>query len=162
MKRAGQLVTIQVTPKLSGEKYRIGVDPGRTVWQRVSLGQAVAHGVVFPVDYTRFIFHQFGEIFRGHEKAQFSGPPGIVRQLKHQIQRGPGDGLLAVAIISVYLGLFNLLPLPALDGGRLVFLVLEGISRRRVNQRVEQTIHLVGMVALLMLVVFFSVRDFLY
>ena len=61
-------------------------------------------------------------------------------------------------IISTMLGLFNLLPMPALDGGRLVFLGWEMITRRPVNQRVEQVVHAIGMVLLLMLVAFLLVR----
>ncbi len=161
--RKGQPVTVTVTPVQSDGKWRIGVVPlGRREYVHVGVGAAVKDGMVFPYTYTRFIVHQFAEIFHGRQEAKFSGPPGIVKQLKRQIENGPGDGLLAVAIISVYLGLFNLLPLPALDGGRLVFLVVEGLIRRRINQKVEQTIHLVGMVALLMLVVFFSFNDLLH
>jgi len=160
MRRGGKPVTLTVTPVQSDGKWRIGVVPmGREEYVKVGVGTALVDGMVFPYGYTRFILHQFGEIFRGKQKATFSGPPGIVKELKRQIEKGPGDGLLAIAIISVYLGLFNLLPLPALDGGRLVFLLVEGFSRRRVNQKVEQTIHLVGIVALLMLVVAFSAND---
>lgn len=161
--RRGKVETVTVKPVQSDGKWRIGVVPmGRREWVHVGAGTAIVDGLVFPYTYTRFIVHQFAEIFRGKQKATFSGPPGIVKELKRQIENGPGDGLLAVAIISVYLGLFNLLPLPALDGGRLVFLAVEGIIRRRINQKVEQTIHLVGMVALLMLVVFFSFNDLLH
>jgi regulator of sigma E protease len=69
--------------------------------------------------------------------------------MKKQMSLGAKSGLSIVAIISVYLGLFNLLPIPALDGGRIVFLLWEAISRRRVNQRIEQTVHMVGMLVLL-------------
>jgi regulator of sigma E protease len=163
MIRDGKEVTLNVTPVQNGGHWRIGVSPaGQTVYVRVGVGTAVKDGLAFPYIYTRFIVHQFGEIFRGKAAAEFSGPPGIVKELKRQIERGPGDGLLAIAIISVYLGLFNLLPLPALDGGRLVFLGIEGLMRRRVNQKVEQTIHLVGMFALLSLVVIFSFKDIFF
>jgi regulator of sigma E protease len=69
--------------------------------------------------------------------------------MQKQISHGARSAVEIVAIISIYLGLFNLLPLPALDGGRIVFLGWELVSRRRVNQRVEQTVHLVGMFMLL-------------
>ena len=66
-----------------------------------------------------------------------------------------------LGMLSAYLGGFNLLPLPALDGGRLVFLAYEAITRRRANTRVEAHIHMVGLVmlvALLVVVTFFDVR----
>ena len=69
------------------------------------------------------------------------------------------DGLEFVAMISALLGFFNLLPLPALDGGRLVFLSIEVITRRRVNHRIEQIVHMVGMVILLGLMLLLVAKD---
>ena len=62
-----------------------------------------------------------------------------------------------VAFISTLLGLFNLLPLPALDGGRLVFLAYEGIVRRKFPQRVEQAVLLAGMLVLLSFLLYVTV-----
>jgi len=84
---------------------------------------------------------------------------GIARIMKEQMERGLIRGLQFVAMISALLGLFNLLPLPALDGGRLVFLGWELITRRPVNQRVEQVVHLIGMVLLLGLLLVLMVKD---
>jgi regulator of sigma E protease len=60
---------------------------------------------------------------------------------------------MMVWFISIVLALFNLLPIPALDGGRLVFLLYEIVTRRRVDQRVENLVHLVGFVLLFGLLV---------
>ena len=79
--------------------------------------------------------------------------------MKEQLSRGAAEGLQFVAMISTLLGFFNLLPLPALDGGRLVFLGWELVTRRPVNQRVEQIVHLVGMVLLLGLLLLLVVKD---
>jgi regulator of sigma E protease len=65
-------------------------------------------------------------------------------------------------LLSIYLGLFNLLPIPALDGGRLAFLCIELVSRRRVNQRVEAGVHMVGFVALLLVMVVVLFKDIFY
>jgi regulator of sigma E protease len=148
--RAGQAKTFTVKPeKLDGD-WRIGIE----IWPKeeyapAPFGQTVKEGVLFPIRYSGFILHGFREIFAGRQKAEFSGPVGIVKVMQRQIAQGWKNALQIVAIISVYLGLFNLLPVPALDGGRLAFLSWELISRRRVNQRVEQTIHMVGMMVLL-------------
>jgi regulator of sigma E protease len=61
---------------------------------------------------------------------------------------GAGQFLTMVWFISIMLAIFNLLPIPALDGGRLVFLGYEIVTRRRVNQRVESVVHFAGFVAL--------------
>jgi regulator of sigma E protease len=148
--RAGQPKTFVVKPEKVDNDWRIGIE----IWPKeeyapAPVGQTVKEGLLFPVRYSAFILHGFREIFAGRQKAEFSGPVGIVRVMQRQIAQGWKNALQIVAIISVYLGLFNLLPLPALDGGRLAFLSWELISRRRVNQRLEQTIHMVGMVVLL-------------
>jgi regulator of sigma E protease len=72
-----------------------------------------------------------------------------------------GEYLDFFGMLSAYLGGFNLLPLPALDGGRLVFLAYEAVTRRRANTQIEARIHMVGFVmllALLVVVTFFDVR----
>jgi len=158
--RDGQPKTIDVTPEKEGTDYRIGIEIApKEEYEKATVGRCLIEGLRFPYDYSRFILHGFGEIFAGRQKAEFSGPVGIVGVMKRQIARGPKHTLLIVAIISVYLGLFNLLPLPALDGGRIVFLAWEAISRRRVNQRVEQSVHMVGMFVLLAFLVFVTFGD---
>ena len=66
---------------------------------------------------------------------QGSGPVGIVKEMRRRIEQGPRQAFMIIAMISIYLGLFNLLPMPGLDGGRLVFLGWEAVSRRRVNEK---------------------------
>ena len=62
-------------------------------------------------------------------------------------------------MLSVYLGLFNLLPLPALDGGRALFLSIEAVIRRQINPRIEATVHTVGLVFLVGVLLFVSFKD---
>jgi regulator of sigma E protease len=153
--RDGQPKAFDVTPEKEGNDYRIGIEIGvKEEFAKASVGTCIVEGLRFPYDYSRFILHGFGEIFAGRQKAEFSGPIGIVGVMKKQIARGPQHTLWIIAVISIYLGLFNLLPLPALDGGRIAFLAWEAISRRRVNQRVEQSVHMVGMFVLLAFLVY--------
>jgi regulator of sigma E protease len=153
--RDGQPATVTVRAEKDGNDYRIGIQLAEKE-ERVAapFGEAVKQGLTFPLQYSAFILHGFGEIFAGRQKAEFSGPIGIVKVMQKQISHGLRSAVEIVAIISIYLGLFNLLPLPALDGGRIMFLGWELISRRRVNQRIEQTVHLVGMFVLLAFIVF--------
>jgi regulator of sigma E protease len=153
--RDGQPVTIHVRAEKDGNDYRVGIQVGEKEERApASVGESIKQGLMFPIQYSQFILHGFGEIFAGRQKAEFSGPIGIVKVMQKQISLGLRSAVEIVAIISVYLGLFNLLPLPALDGGRIMFLGWELISRRRVNQRLEQTVHLVGMFVLLAFIVF--------
>jgi regulator of sigma E protease len=81
------------------------------------------------------------------------GPLRIGEELARSAQSGTTALFHLVFAISVALALFNLLPFPGLDGGRLVFLAFEMIARRRVNERVESIVHAVGIAALLLLIV---------
>jgi regulator of sigma E protease len=149
-----------VTPVQNGTFYRIGVELNvKEEYAHRGVGEAVVSGLLFPYAYTREILHGFAEIFRGKQKAEFSGPIGIVKVMQRRIASGARSALEIIAIISVYLGLFNLLPLPALDGGRIVFLGWELVSRRRVNQRVEQTVHMVGMFVLLGFIIYVTLGN---
>jgi regulator of sigma E protease len=160
VQRPGEERRLQVTPAQIDGHWRIGImiEP-REEWTRTSIGQELKAGLLYPVERTVLVFQQFAQIFKGKQEAKFSGPIGIVGELKRQILRGTPEGLSMVAFISVLLGLFNLFPLPALDGGRLVFLGWELISRRRVNQRVEAMVHMVGMLALLSFILYVSVAN---
>jgi regulator of sigma E protease len=95
-----------------------------------------------------------GQIFTRQPGApRLQGPAGLGKELVRAAQSGGEDLVQLVFAISVALALFNLLPVPGLDGGRLVFLAYEIVARRRANERVESFLHAVGIVALLALIV---------
>ncbi|GAC1340854.1 MAG: RIP metalloprotease RseP [Myxococcales bacterium] len=91
-------------------------------------------------------------LLHGRGGGSIAGPLGIVTQASAEVRRGAADFLLVLAQISVSLALFNFLPIPALDGGRLAFLGYELIFRRRVDPRKETLVHLGGFLVLLALV----------
>ncbi len=72
---------------------------------------------------------------------------------------GWGNVLMLVAMLTVNVGIFNLLPLPALDGGRLLFLIWEGVTRRRVLPKYEGIVHAIGLALLLLLIVIVTFND---
>jgi len=92
------------------------------------------------------------DIARGRGGASLAGPVGIVKQASAEVKRGLAEFAGILANISVGLAIFNFLPVPALDGGRLVFLGIELVSGRKVNQRAETVVHLVGFLFLIALV----------
>lgn len=95
--------------------------------------------------------------------SNLSGPVEIFSTVKSLIQIGGMESLLLliqlVAVMSLNLAIINVLPFPALDGGRLVFVILEGITGKRIRASWEQRIHQVGMAALLTLMVLVSFKD---
>ena len=93
---------------------------------------------------------------------QTSGPVGVVQLVAEQTRQGGLEIFLYLAvIISINLGMMNLLPIPGLDGSRLVFMVIEAVRRKPVSQKIESIIHLCGYALLLGLMLFFTFKDVL-
>ena len=98
-----------------------------------------------------------------------SGPVGVVDAIGSTYEESKSEGMLAIwvnmlymaALLSANLGVLNLLPLPALDGGRLVFLIIEAVRRKPVNRQVEGTIHFAGLMVLMVLMVVVMYNDIL-
>lgn len=90
-----------------------------------------------------------------------SGPVGIAGLISAGVAAGPLVVILLIAVISVNLALFNLLPIPALDGARMLFALVEVLTRRRVPPKVETLVHTLGFLLLLGLLILITVRDIL-
>jgi len=125
-----------------------------------SLLDAGIGAVEFPVDETKTIAVGLWDIITRKEKADPGGPKRIFDEFAKAWKLGPVTGIELLAILSVYLGLFNLFPLPALDGGRLVFLGYEMVTRRRANPRIEAMVHMAGIMVLGVVMVLVTLRDF--
>jgi regulator of sigma E protease len=87
-----------------------------------------------------------------------SGPVGIVRATSVVAQGGWRDLIAWMALLSVNLGVVNLLPVPFLDGGRFVFIVIEALRRRRVRPQLEMAVHYAGLMLILTFVVFVTIQ----
>jgi len=98
-------------------------------------------------------------IFRSADQGGVVGPLGLVGLVGEAAKVGLEQVLTLVAFITMSIGLFNLLPLPALDGGRIVFSFLEILLRRRIDPKIEGLIHLVGFVILVLFMVFVTFSD---
>ena len=109
----------------------------------------------------KLVWHSLGDIISGEFGiSQLSGPIGVTETISDAVQTTNYKGLLLIlAIITVNLGFFNLLPLPALDGGRIFFMVIELFRGKPINQKVEGIIHTVGMGLLLLLMVVVAYND---
>ena len=92
---------------------------------------------------------------------QLSGPVGIVSAIGEAAGLGLDSLLLILAYISINLGLMNVLPLPALDGGKIVGLIIEGITGKKPSQRMEIIINIAGFVFLIGIMIFATYNDIL-
>ena len=100
-----------------------------------------------------------GEAIAGTQPLELAGPVGIVQTVGVAARQGPEIVFVLAAFLSAQIGLLNLAPWPGLDGGRLIFVLVELLTRRRVPPRREAAFHFVGIVLLLTLVLFITVGD---
>ena len=138
--------------------WLFGFLPG---WEGNSLPYAVARGYSEVPSEIGSIFSNLYQVLTtpnsGGLSGNLQGPVGVVRDTGAAAQAGWVSFLFFMGLISVNLGLFNLLPIPFLDGGRFVFIALEAVRRRRVDPRREAVIHYVGLMLILALVVYVTV-----
>ena len=169
--RGVKLVTVTIQPKIKKDDKgnEVKTKDGKPVYMLgigqmydyadVSVLKAGKDALVYPVAQTKIILGGLRDIFVGKEDADPGGPIRIVGEFKAAFSRGLGDGIKLLMMLSVYLGLFNLFPLPALDGGRLVFLGYEMVTRRRANPKIETMVHMAGIMVLMIVMILVTLRD---
>ncbi len=151
--------------KLCGEPcyvYHLGIAldaQGDVERQPIGLAGSAGAALTFPVKQTKMIVQGLYLWATGKVEGELTGPVGITTAVKQQFRFGWIRVIEVLMLLNIYLGLFNLLPLPALDGGRLAFLGYEMATRRRPNPKVEATVHMVGIMCLLLLMIFVTYKD---
>lgn len=165
--RDGDERTLEILPRedpamvdeKTGEKlYRLGIMLDE---ERVDVGffGALTYAFEFPIEQTKMNLAHMYKMITGEVKGELTGPVGIADAMQQTISVGWIKALELLVLFNVLVGLFNLLPIPALDGGRLVFLVYEMATRRRPNPRFEATVHMVGIMVLLLVLVVVTIKD---
>ena len=170
--RDGQWVTIAVTPRLP-EQTPEGQGPLGTrlrfnsVITTLPLGESLWRGTVTTMQQIGLIIQLPYLLFAGYlapADAQLSGPVGIARLVGDAVSVTMDTGFWfpiwqLSAALSAALAITNLLPLPALDGGRLLFIFIETLRGRRINPEREGLVHMVGFMLLLGLMIYITVQD---
>jgi regulator of sigma E protease len=164
VERGGRQITLRVTPssKRSESQGAIGVQSRAELNHQGPLA-ALGTGARQTFDTVVLFLNGFGRIITGRAGGGgLAGPVGIAQMTSEVAEQARLVGLLTwTAFLSLNLFIVNLLPLPALDGGRLVFVLLEAIRRKKVAPQKEAVVHAVGMLLLLMFLIvisFFDVR----
>ncbi|MGQ0551050.1 MAG: M50 family metallopeptidase [Armatimonadota bacterium] len=161
VRRGTEELTIQVTPRLDEARGvgRIGFSPEPT-WTRLHPAQALVWGVQRTGQFIVMLGEAVGRLIdEGKFLDSLGGPVAAGSILVQAAQTGSQAFLHMTAFLSVIIGVFNLLPIPALDGGRLAFLGIEAIRRRPLDPRREGLVHMVGFALLLLLLVGLTLRD---
>jgi hypothetical protein len=111
---------------------------------------------------TTSLFDALHQIFTGKVGANdLSGPVGMVSLVHQTSDRGPYFFLYLLSFVSLNLAIFNMLPFPALDGGRILFVIIRLITGKAITDRMEAVVHTAGMILLLLLMVFVTQNDIL-
>jgi len=160
VKRGGETVTLDVS--LASEGSVLGASFSRTNHE---LLESIRYGFVKSFWIFTTTIREIVKMVSGGTQVELTGPVGIVYMIGETVQSGGSIGaallnfLNLFALISVSIGLTNLLPLPALDGGRLLFIIVELLRGKPVPVEKESLVHMVGLALLLLLSVFILYQD---
>jgi regulator of sigma E protease len=165
-KRGEQIATTTLSAKTGvvPGKYAIGIAMADVEEKSLPFFQSIGEGakatgqllVATAVGIGAFL----KSIFTFHANlSDVSGPVGIAGYLNQAREFGVSALFAFVALISINLAVINLLPFPALDGGRLLFVAIESITRKRINPKIANTINLFGFGLLLLLMVVITFSD---
>ncbi len=145
-----------------GERYIIGFTPVR---EKAGIKNSMNEAYAYTCFVVKLVYGALGDLFTGDAGIEdFSGPVGVATAVDtavHTKGYSVESVLNLVAMLTINLGVFNLLPIPALDGGRLLFLLIELFTRRRVPPDKEGLVHAVGMILLLAfaaVILFFDIK----
>jgi regulator of sigma E protease len=161
VERAGERLTMMITPEKKADgKGIIGVELKGEI-REVAAREAAELAVTTPPKVVKNLVVGLGKWASGKVDAELGGPGMIVKESARAVKRSITEWLFLLGALSAYLGAFNLIPFPALDGGRLMFLGYELATRRKPNARVEAHIHVVGLMMLLGLMLYVTIfNDF--
>jgi len=167
--RKGQTIDLNLVPAMADDGtghhiYRLGFEPMQPPFkvQQLGLVAAVRQSIKFNVKNSGLILEVLKRMFTRHIAMEnLSGPIGIARQTGLAVTMPGWQPIIGLmAVISLNLGIFNLLPIPILDGGLILLLMIEGLIRRDINQQFKERIYQVAFVALVLFAVFVMFNDF--
>ena len=134
----------------------LGVQPALV---RYPAGRALSQGLVYSWEGSVMLIKSLWLMITGQLKADVAGPVGIAVMAGDAFKQGFWTFIAFLGMMNLNLGLLNLLPFPALDGGRIFFILIEIITRHKVPERWESKIHYGGMIALITLILLVTGKD---
>jgi regulator of sigma E protease len=170
IRRDDETISKAVTPKLiesqnifgeTVEKYVIGISAsGAFEMEHLNPVEAIAEGFTQTWRIIELTVVSVGKIISGTLSAKTLGGPIMIAQLAGEhAKAGITELIFFIALLSINLGILNLLPIPVLDGGHLVFFFIEAITRKPVNLRMREIAQQVGILVLIMLMIFVFYND---
>ncbi|MFA5131993.1 MAG: site-2 protease family protein [Candidatus Paceibacterota bacterium] len=156
--------TIAAVYGIVEDKKAIGVSVERVGYMHANVFDAIKIGSIRTYDMTAMTLEGLGSLVTSLTQGKnvlssLSGPIGIAKIVGQTNEHGYEALLTLIAVLSINLAIFNILPLPALDGGRMVVVTIEAIARRKVPHKYYSWVNIVGFFALMLLLVIVTVHD---
>ena len=158
IERDGKEVSAEVTPEYNEEagSYMIGITAGvsKNVWECARLGPKTTW------ELNKAMLQGFKMLFTGGLSADdVAGPVGLVKVVDQAASYGIAPYLMLLALVSLNLAIFNVIPIPGLDGGKVFFIILKIISRGKIDDEMENKATLIGMALILALFILITFND---
>ena len=159
--RDGRRETLTVAPDAVDGKGRIGVYPEeRVAYRDLGVGASIRAGIEYTYLLAAANLRAIGQMITGARSAeQLSGPVGIAVMSRTVVERGVVGFIEFTALISIALGLINLVPIPPLDGGHLLYNGVEAVLRRPLTARLQQIGATIGITLVIALMVWVTAKD---
>jgi regulator of sigma E protease len=168
--RDGTPFHVQIAPKLTTvpndfneetERYIVGINAGGEVFnQRLNPLEALGQSVVQTWRITKLTVVSVAKLIAGSLSAEtLGGPIRIAQMAGEQAELGPTNLIAFIAVLSINLAILNILPIPVLDGGHLLFFLIEAVRGKPVSIRVREMAQQAGLFVLLLLIVFVFYND---
>ena len=162
VRRDGELVTLEdvVFSTVTAEGVVFGMPDFFVAREDKNVGNIIKHSFYRSISTVKMIWESLIDLITGRYGFEaVSGPVGVAGAVSDAAKSGLSDFLYLVVVIAMNLGVFNLLPFPALDGGRLFFQLIELIRRKPIKPEFEGYVHFAGIVLLLLLMVVVTLKD---
>ena len=154
--REGNILNVKIKPEYSEENqmYLIGI----TSKLDHSIIKSICLGADRTLEMSKMLLKSIKIMFSGSFKMEYlSGPVGVVQLIGSESSKGFLNFLQILGLISVNLGVFNLLPIPALDGGKFLFLLIEALRGKPIDEKIEQGLSLIGISLLFSLMIYVTI-----
>lgn len=148
------------------DKKMIGIAFAKTATINLKFSEAIKMGFSQTVEFTELTLVGFKDLFvnlfmRGDFSKDITGPVGIFGMVGDAVSLGFNYLLLFSAVLSISLAIFNILPFPALDGGRILFVLIEWISGKRISEKWQGLLNGAGFILLIILMIVVTIKDVL-
>ena len=162
VRRGGETILLEnVTfPSVEDSGATFGTYDFKVYGEEVNFPNLMKHSFYRSVSTVKMVYDSLIRLVTGRFGMDaVSGPVGVTKVVGDAAKTGFVNLLYIVSVLSINLGVFNLLPFPALDGGRFLFLIIEGVRGKPINRDVESYVNFIGIVILFAFMIFVTIKD---